>query len=185
MTFTQTKKRNSLDARSGSRAGYTVAEVMVAISLFAIGGSGVIAMETTAIRGNDVARRLDQASIVGNGYIDGIQKGVLTWVKPPGGAVPAPPAIFPAIDSGTWSAGSATGYDINGLQTASRIIFCVQHQDTSLQKIGGIPSVLRSDVVVYWKMNRDTFVTCAAPPGPADPLYHYLYLTTVSKVQTP
>lgn len=163
------------------RAGYTVAEVMVAISLFAIGGSGVIAMENAAIRGNAIARRLDQAAIVGNSYIDHMQKSLVTWTS---GAPPA--AVFPLIDGTTWNPASATtGYDINGLETTNNIVFCVQHQDTSLQVIGGNPSVVRADVIVYWNVNLDSFGNCATAVVPGTAGYHYLYLTTVAKVQTP
>ncbi len=174
MTFSRNKKRDA-------RRGYTVAEVMVAISLFAIGGSGVIAMENAAVGGNAAARRLDQAAIVGNAYIDHIQKSVLTWTS---GAPPT--TIFPVVDGATWSPASATtGYDINGFETTTNIVFCVQHQDSKLQSIGGLTSVVRSDVVVYWNINLNSFVNCATAPGPGNAAYHYLYLTTVSKVQAP
>lgn len=182
MLFRRTKNNEGRACHRARRtAGYTVAEVMVAISLFAIGGSGVIAMENAAVRGNAVARRLDQAAIVGNSYVDRMQKSVLSWTS--GG----PPAlIFPLVDGTTFKPASATtGYDINGFETTTNIVFCVQHRDTALQQSAGVTSVVRSDVVVYWKKNLDPFTDCATAVVPPNALYHYLYLTTVAKVQTP
>jgi len=166
--------------------GYTVAEVMMGMALFAITGSGVIAMETAAIRGNASARRMDQAAIVGNGYIDKMQKSLVVWsLASPVTAVP-PAAVYPTIDGATWNpASSTTGYDIAGFETTTDIVFCVQHRDTQLQVIGANASVIRSDVMVYWKVTQDPFANCTAAVAPNLATYHYLYLTTVNKVYQP
>ena len=169
--------------RRASQAGYTVAEVMVAICLFAIGGSGVIAMENASVRGNAVARRLDQATIVGNAYIDGMQRQLVTWTS---GAPPV--AVFPsAVDGTTWNPGpsATTGYDINGFESTVNIVFCIEHQDTVLQQRAGVTTAVRSDVAVYWQKDLSGFTDCATAPGQAAASLHYLYLTTVLRVQAP
>ncbi len=188
MTMTSASTNSRINSRiesrrSPSRAGYTVAEVMVAICLFAIGGSGVIAMENAAVRGNAVARRLDQATIVGNAYIDGMQRSLVTWTA---GAPPV--ATFPsAVDGTTWNPGpsATTGYDINGFETNANIVFCIEHEDTVMQQKGGVTTVVRSDVAVYWNRDLSGFADCATAPGQGVATLHYLYLTTVLRVQAP
>ena len=120
--------------------GYTAAEVMIAITLLAIGGSGVIAMENAAIQGNASARRMDDASVLANTYADRLQREATMWTP----TVPGPlafPASFGVVDGATWNQiapaaavaneGLGAAFDLNRPRASPRqmltnSIFCVR-----------------------------------------------------------
>jgi Tfp pilus assembly protein PilV len=167
-----------------SKRGYTAAEVIVAISLFTIGGSGVIAMENAAVRGNAGARRLDQATIVGNAFVDRMHKTASIWQFGM-----APPPLFGTVDGNTWNPAPSgvNGFDLNGYETNTNIIFCVQHKSTALltDPVSTQPTAISSDVVVYWNQDLTAMGNCGAAPGSLitgmTATYHYVFLTSVSR----
>jgi type IV pilus assembly protein PilV len=166
------------------RLGYTAAEVMMAITLFAIGGSGVIAMERAAIQGNVDARRMDQANAIANEWADRLSRETSLWGSQP---PRLPVASMPMLSAGYVQAypgwtnppipssptvGLSPAFDINGEEIVSggtgpqpvQTIFCVQYQLQQLQSDptrGGAPVLYRATVAVWWR--RDLSPISVAP----------------------
>jgi len=62
--------------------GYTVVEVLSAMTLFAIGAAGVISMQRVTIQGGDDARRLDVATNIAHEWASRLQRDSAFWTKP-------------------------------------------------------------------------------------------------------
>jgi prepilin-type N-terminal cleavage/methylation domain-containing protein len=75
---TKTKK---FIARKATRA-FTAIEVMLSLTILAIGTAGVIAMQTTAIDGNFDARRLDVANGVLREWTERLRRDGMMWTLP-------------------------------------------------------------------------------------------------------
>jgi len=78
-------KLGSADARSrslGSRRGYTVVEVLSAMTLFAIGAAGVIGMQRVTIQGGADARNFDIATNIAREWQHRLQRDSLAWTEP-------------------------------------------------------------------------------------------------------
>ncbi len=73
-----------------AQRGYTAVEVMIAMTLFAIGGAGIIAMERTAVQASQDARALDTGSAIGREWIERIRRDALLWGVPDPSAANAP-----------------------------------------------------------------------------------------------
>jgi type IV pilus assembly protein PilV len=76
--------------RSLSR-GFTAIEVLVSLTLLAIGAAGVIAMQKTAVQGQQDARQLDVANAIAREWMERLRRDAMTWT--PGqqqGVVPPP-----------------------------------------------------------------------------------------------
>ena len=189
-------------ARTRRRAGgFTAAEVLMAIMLFAIGGAGVIAMERTAIQGNADARRMDQANAIAAEWQDRIQRESVLWVKgTPTTAIPVinnalafPAWTNPAIPAST-SFGISPAFDINGDEILNggtgpqpgQEIFCVQYRLQALQndptQAGSPPIVFRTEVAVWWQRNLNTIgaPACGDPAfAPTTATFHAVYVTSM------
>jgi type II secretory pathway pseudopilin PulG len=68
-------------ARALSRA-YTAVEVLISISLLAIGASAVIAMQRGAIQSNLDARKLDVANSIAREWIERLRRDAANWTLP-------------------------------------------------------------------------------------------------------
>lgn len=62
--------------------GYTVVEVLSAMTLFAIGAAGVISMQRVTIQGGDDARRLDVATNIAHEWTSRLQRDSAFWTRP-------------------------------------------------------------------------------------------------------
>jgi hypothetical protein len=72
-------------ARARARArsiGYTVVEVLSAMTLFAIGAAGVISMQKVTIQGGSDARRFDVATNIANEWLFRFQRDSMFWTLP-------------------------------------------------------------------------------------------------------
>lgn len=72
-------------AKAGKRSrarGYTVVEVMSAMTLFAIGAAGVIGMQRVTIQGGVDARNFDIASNIAREWQSRLQRDALAWTLP-------------------------------------------------------------------------------------------------------
>ncbi len=67
----------SVRRRSGR--GYTVAEVLISMTLFAIGAAAVVAMERTSVQGDADARQQDVATSVAAQWVSRLQRDALNW----------------------------------------------------------------------------------------------------------
>lgn len=69
--------------RTKARArGYTAVEVLIAITLFAVGAAGVIGMLKVTIQGASDARRFDIATNIANEWISRLQRDSTFWNLP-------------------------------------------------------------------------------------------------------
>ncbi|HVJ93070.1 MAG TPA: prepilin-type N-terminal cleavage/methylation domain-containing protein [Labilithrix sp.] len=161
-------------AKRARRRGYTIVEVMSAMTLFAIGAAGVIGMQRVTIQGGADARNFDIATNIAREWQARLQRDALQWTEPNSvvatsnrntrtlwlkddidGAwhVPAPgPEIH-----GYSSAFDLLGHDV-GVASDDRV-FCVHTRLTWLTQAGSsaaIP-VMRADIRVYWsRLNYGT-----------------------------
>ena len=73
----------SLQAKRASARGYTSVEVLMAMTLFAIGAAGVIGMQRVTIQGGEDARRFDMATNIANEWLSRLQKDASFWRTEP------------------------------------------------------------------------------------------------------
>jgi prepilin-type N-terminal cleavage/methylation domain-containing protein len=79
------KKKSSVLKRLRSlrsRRGYTVVEVISAMTLFAIGAAGVISMQRVTIQGGTDARRFDVGSNIANEWAHRFHRDSMLWTQP-------------------------------------------------------------------------------------------------------
>src|SRR5262249_22179703 len=69
-------------SRMRSSRGFTAVEVLVAMTLFAIGAAGVISMQKVAIEGNADARSFDVATGIGAEWLGRLRRDSMAWTKP-------------------------------------------------------------------------------------------------------
>ena len=62
--------------------GYTAIEVLVAMTLFAIGAAGVISMQRVAVQGNADARRADIATGIAGEWLARLRRDSMSWTAP-------------------------------------------------------------------------------------------------------
>jgi type II secretory pathway pseudopilin PulG len=74
MTVHQTKRARA--------RGYTSVEVLIAMTLFAIGAAGVIGMQRVTIQGGEDARRFDMATNIANEWLSRLQRDASFWTQP-------------------------------------------------------------------------------------------------------
>ncbi|MGH7684339.1 MAG: type IV pilus modification PilV family protein, partial [Vulcanimicrobiaceae bacterium] len=82
---TRASLRDQLTTRASLRAinrGFTAIEVMLALTLLAIGTAGVVAMEQASIDGNYDARRLDVANSIMRLWIERLRSDGTMWTMP-------------------------------------------------------------------------------------------------------
>jgi prepilin-type N-terminal cleavage/methylation domain-containing protein len=73
-------------ASTMSRAarGYTAIEVLMAMTVMAIGGAAVITMQKTSVTGNLDARRADVANAIARTWVERLQRDGMAWTLPSG-----------------------------------------------------------------------------------------------------
>jgi prepilin-type N-terminal cleavage/methylation domain-containing protein len=64
------------------RRGYTAVEVLVAMTVFAIGAAGVIGMMKVTVQGGADARRRDLATSIAHEWTGRLQRDAMTWTLP-------------------------------------------------------------------------------------------------------
>jgi len=81
-TRTTSKGATSHESKMRNRLGFTAIEVMLSLTILAIGTAGVIAMQTTAIDGNYDARRLDVANGILREWTERLRRDGMLWTLP-------------------------------------------------------------------------------------------------------
>jgi type IV pilus assembly protein PilV len=165
----------ALAVRAASR-GYTVVEILLAMTLLSIGAAGVISMQKASMQGNLDARRMDVATAIGRMWMDRIRKDAMAWTLPsPASALPTnyskakllsyaglgwsrPDVYLPATSP---QASISPGFDILGRDVPSKAglddtnnppLFCVHVNESWLVGDGTtVDSLLRVDIRVVWK----------------------------------
>lgn len=190
---------------SPATRGYTAVEVLMAMTIMAIGAASVISMQKASIQGNLDARKTDIATSIARAWIERIQRDAMQWTTPGPTNPVAPPGNLSAAlvlnaasaAPGTWILPSqyiaststppiSPGFDILGRDLASAdlatALFCTNVRLTWLT-----PNQLaRVDVRVLWPRGIsnsapaggfcDTTTAAVAAPDPL--VYHSVYLTT-------
>jgi len=65
-----------------SKRGYTMVEVMMGMSLLAIGAAAVISMQRASIQSNLEARKLDMANAIAREWIERLRRDATQWTLP-------------------------------------------------------------------------------------------------------
>jgi len=190
-----------------NRRGYTLVEVLSAMTLFAIGAAGVIGMQRTTILGGDDARKMDLATNIAHEWMARFHRDAAFWTKPsPSDAsnnninetkwiakadgVASTDWLTPAFDNAK-PEGNSPFFDFFGRDrpAGSDHVFCTQYRLSWISPIGTAPklrltSQIRIDVRVFWaRLDNGIVGNCAAPPvAPSDPAakqyYHFVYAAT-------
>ena len=66
---------------TGSRRGYSVVEVMMALAVLTLGAAGVIAMQKATLISNTQARNLVTANTLAQGWIERMRVDALSWTE--------------------------------------------------------------------------------------------------------
>ena len=149
--------------------GYTAIEVLMAMTVMAIGGAAVITMQKTSVTGNLDARRADVANSIARTWVERLQRESMAWTQPgPGGGVSnlanapvlnnivvAPGAWFlPTQEMGGVPETASPGFDILGRDLALADLptadFCVNVRLTFLTVAPATQDLIRADVRVIW-----------------------------------
>jgi prepilin-type N-terminal cleavage/methylation domain-containing protein len=153
--------------------GYTAVEVLLAMTVLAIGAAGVMSMQTGAIQGNLDARKLDVANSIARDWLERLRRDATVWTLP-GGPFPAvnnfPNATLISANAGAptgaWflppipgaypAEGQSPAFDMLGRDLAATdlaiAVFCVNAKIdvVSYDQGGAIPELVRATVRVFW-----------------------------------
>jgi prepilin-type N-terminal cleavage/methylation domain-containing protein len=166
--------------------GYTVIEVLMAMTVLAIGGAGVITMQKTSVASNVEARKADIANSIGRMWIERLRQDAMGWTTPNAtnsstnfanttylngnvGSSPLAPAWFvpaTAVSPGDGTTTMSAGFDIlsrdQPLGSIADASFCVNIALTWLDSTGVSPGgdMIRADVRVLWPVGINV-----APPA--------------------
>ncbi len=68
--------------RARAARGYTAIEVLMAMTVMAIGGAAVITMQKTSVTGNLDARKADVANAIARTWVERLQRDAMAWTLP-------------------------------------------------------------------------------------------------------
>ncbi|CAN5209808.1 hypothetical protein BH09MYX1_BH09MYX1_12410 [soil metagenome] len=190
---------------SRNALGFTAVEVLLSITVLAIGATGVIAMQRAAIQGNADARELDMGNAIGNEWMERLKREATLWTPSAVAAVPptnlgratlvnenitgawfVPKArmVAAAPQNDVESAGfDALGRDVASLDyTGTGLRYCV---NVRLTPITTDQTMIRAEVRVYWPRMLtaapDPKFCNQVPPATLDTdtdKYHFVYLVS-------
>ena len=183
--------------RAGSK-GFTAIEVMLALTIFTIGATGVISMQRTAIKANLDARRQDQANALAREWVERLRRDAAMWTLPntanPSSNI-ATALLLKGTVNGKWHLPARTGdtevsaaADVLGVDQAvysaanSSVLFCTHIRLTFLMT----DELIKAEVRVFWTRGLDTTPaagfcsesesTIGDPPTATDTAkYHFVY----------
>ena len=185
------------------KRGYTAIEVLIAMTVLAIGASGVISMQRGAIQGNVDARRMDTANAIAHDWAERLRQDAMLWnlrdrlnVSAADNRTTTAPLL--ATVDGNWhiptgrladSRVKSPGFDVlgNDLPQAqlggASLMFCANVRLTWLVT----DKLMRAEVRVFWPRGVNTAPAagvCTADPTFGDPgateldQYHFVYAVT-------
>ncbi len=198
--------RQRAHTRPASR-GYTIVEVLLAMTVLIIGASGVMSMQKAAMQGNQDARKTDVANGIARMWMERIEKDAMGWTTPsnagaasnyaqakllghPTGAWFLPTDYLPATSP---QASISPGFDMLGRDVPtvaglSGAVFCVHLRETWLAQNATTPTdnLMRVELRVVWRRGFSTTAyapvlcdsTSVTTPNPDPSLYATLYMVT-------
>ena len=178
--------------------GYTAVEVLMAMTVMAIGAAGVMSMQKASVLGNLDARKTDVANSIARTWVERLQRDAMQWTEPgPTTGTATNMATAAILSNAIASAGNwvfpdqyigltppfSPAFDILGRDLPAgnlgNAVFCANVRLTWLTA----GELLRADVRVLWPRgiaNAPANGWCNAALGNIpDPLvYHSIYVTT-------
>ncbi len=176
--------------------GYTTVEVMMAMTLFAIGSAGVISMQRAAVISNTDVRKIDLASTIARQWMARLHRDSSKWTLPsarnPSGNNLANAALLNHVDN-LWRRpddyanaanpeGRSPAFDIVGrdllLSQVAQAQFCVHVRLKWLET----NRMMRAEVRVYWPRDEvrsaaGDFCSTAPATITATPQnFHFVYV---------
>lgn len=191
--------------------GYTVLEVMIALTLITVGVSGVVAMQKVTTVANRDARNLAIANQIARTWIDRLRTDAVAWNYPspsmPGGSDLATDTLWlrqvestqdwfqPATDTNRGGpAFDLHGSDVSNVDSTEPAFFCTNLRLRWLYGPAAPPLLIRAEVRVFWLregggglpagMNSICGATAAgdmATIGAATQNFHFVYATSAIK----
>jgi prepilin-type N-terminal cleavage/methylation domain-containing protein len=178
------------DTRQG---GYTLVEVMMALTILAIGSAGIFSLQTVAIGGNADSANLTAATNIARLWMDHLKTDALSWntdlPNPPGNGDIADTTTLDTLVAASWTSLTAAPQRRDGEIDAVGGLFCAQAIAAPPVLVGALPPLPGRQVTVrvWWfkgpYQNRAAFPACGAGLDAAmnDDLsrFHWVYLTTL------
>ncbi len=160
--------RDSMTRREAR--GFTVIEILIAMTLMMIGAAAVITMQKTAIQANLDARKTDVANAIARMWVERLRRDAMQWTYVPGnGSAVTISATNQTLinQTGGWvfpagefsSQGSAPvmsyafdilGRDLDKSADVASTNFCVNIQIVPVSPVTMVPPIYRADVRVLW-----------------------------------
>lgn len=187
-----------------SSRGYTVVEIIAAMTLFAIGAAGVVTMQRVTIQGGTDARRFDVGSNIANEWAHRLHRDSMVWTQPNAANpstsnitltrwlkdTPTPGAtwVMPAIPAAGSEAGLSPAFDVYGRDVTSaggviEHMYCTQYRLQWLANPGpnfNPGGLIRAEIRVFWaRLDSSAITDCtAATPDTTPTAYHFVYVST-------
>lgn len=189
----------------GKSRAYTAVEVLLSMTILAIGATGVIAMQRASVQGNVDAREMDMAQSIAREWMERLKRDATLWTP---SVIPAvPPTNLPRAVlvnenlTGTWFVpkarltASAPQNDVEsaGFDTLGRDVTALDYTGTGLRYCTNVrltpattdQTMLRAEVRVFWPRlltaSPDPKFCNQAPPVALDTAtdtYHFVYLVS-------
>jgi type II secretory pathway pseudopilin PulG len=166
--------------------GFTAIEVMLSLTILAIGTAGVIAMQTTAIDGNYDARRLDVANGILRLWTERLRRDGMLWTLP-NAENPLPTSdnraanalLLTNVQANPTNAAwvlpiereadivplmpqfDLLGRDILASDATTPVMFCTQVRLSWLS----LNNLMRADVRVFWPRGSGSMDDCTQNPA--------------------
>jgi prepilin-type N-terminal cleavage/methylation domain-containing protein len=192
--------------RRSALRGYTLVELMMAIAVFGIGVSGIIALQKVAAAANEHSKALSVATNVAQAWIDALKADSSLYVY---GAVvpPATVQLVGQINSNnatwfrpTWKSDKMIGAGFDGLGNPidegnggdpANAQFCVHLRLTNLYANSPGMNVIRTEVRVFWPRADATLPAAFCTSGGMQPNdvtaasndFHFLYQVSAVRQQ--
>lgn len=180
----------------GSKRGYTMIEVMVALSMLAVGATSVMALQKATYINNTNAKNLVLANSIAATWAERLRTDGLQWNEV--GEVPdldSDPVWLGAVNSVPFPGKAAPLLDLEFGSAASDVVgtdiydvpedpaFCTHLRYSRFNDTNGLPlwpNLIRVEIRVFWSRNGGP-IDCAIDPVTVDAEpYNYgaVYLTT-------
>ncbi len=201
--------RRRLSSPGARRArGYTIVELMMALTVLAIGVTGIVSMQKVTVTANQHAKRLALATHIAQAWQDQLAADATQWNHPsPQNPVPdlSDTAWLDQVDqkAGAWfrpAYDSALRFGAmfdalgNVTNNATEAQFCTHLRLTRLYSETNGNGLIRTEVRVFWQRGGEAHVTdspfCtendegAAEIGRAVENYHFVYNTSAVRQAT-